>query len=289
MTRNRNACAAVLGGLMVIAAAFGALGITADEILDEMEDLFSVDADDTQGVLATMTMHNDYGNDVTSEYTLNLFELTTFDTTKPEDADEVTNVLMYFTGGDEEGSIFLMETPEDDAVDSRMWLYLPALGLTKELVSDEDQSGSFAGSSMSYGDLGSTGNLRDDYDATILREESIEVDGASYDVWVLELMAKPDADADYARVLTWVEKSDYLTLRMESYNDLGTLESEMAFVVLGEFEGDRVPEIIRSIDHGEGTISTVTISNLRRPDTPLTVDVFDPSGLGSIDPAAYGF
>jgi len=289
MTRNRNACAAVLGGLMVIAAAFGALGITADEILDEMEDLFSVDADDTQGVLATMTMHNDYGNDVTSEYTLNLFELTTFDTTKPEDADEVTNVLMYFTGGDEEGSIFLMETPEDDAVDSRMWLYLPALGLTKELVSDEDQSGSFAGSSMSYGDLGSTGNLRDDYDATILREESIEVDGASYDVWVLELMAKPDADADYARVLTWVEKTDYLTLRMESYNDLGTLESEMAFVVLGEFEGDRVPEIIRSIDHGEGTISTVTISNLRRPDTPLTVDVFDPSGLGSIDPAAYGF
>jgi len=289
MTRNRNACAAVLGGLMVIVAAFGALGITADEILDEMEDLFSVDADDTQGVLATMTMHNDYGNDVTSEYTLNLFELTTFDTTKPEDADEVTNVLMYFTGGDEEGSIFLMETPEDDAVDSRMWLYLPALGLTKELVSDEDQSGSFAGSSMSYGDLGSTGNLRDDYDATILREESIEVDGASYDVWVLELMAKPDADADYARVLTWVEKTDYLTLRMESYNDLGTLESEMAFVVLGEFEGDRVPEIIRSIDHGEGTISTVTISNLRRPDTPLTVDVFDPSGLGSIDPAAYGF
>ena len=289
MTRNRNACAAVLGGLMVIAAAFGALGITADEILDEMEDLFSVDADDTQGVLATMTMHNDYGNDVTSEYTLNLFELTTFDTTKPEDADEVTNVLMYFTGGDEEGSIFLMETPEDDAVDSRMWLYLPALGLTKELVSDEDQSGSFAGSSMSYGDLGSTGNLRDDYDATILREESIEVDGASYDVWVLDLMAKPDADADYARVLTWVEKTDYLTLRMESYNDLGTLESEMAFVVLGEFEGDRVPEIIRSIDHGEGTISTVTISNLRRPDTPLTVDVFDPSGLGSIDPAAYGF
>ena len=289
MTRNGKACTAVLGGLMVIVAAFGALGITADEILDEMEDLFSVDADDTQGVLATMTMHNDYGNDVTSEYTLNLFELTTFDTTKPEDADEVTNVLMYFTGGDEEGSIFLMETPEDDAVDSRMWLYLPALGLTKELVSDEDQSGSFAGSSMSYGDLGSTGNLRDDYDATILREESIEVDGASYDVWVLELMAKPDADADYARVLTWVEKTDYLTLRMESYNDLGTLESEMAFVVLGEFEGDRVPEIIRSIDHGEGTISTVTISNLRRPDTPLTVDVFDPSGLGSIDPAAYGF
>ena len=63
----------------------------------------------------------------------------------------------------------------------------------------------------------------------------------------------------------------------------------MAFLVLGEFEGDRTPEMIRSIDHTEGTTSTVTISNLRRPDAPLTIHVFDPTGLGGFDPAAYGF
>jgi len=254
-----------------------------------MESVFSVDADDTQGVLATLSMHNDYGNAVTSSYTLHMLELTEIESTKPEDADEVTHVLMYFSGGDEDGSMFLMETPEDDALDSRMWLHLPALGLTKELVSDEDQSGSFAGSSMSYGDLGGTGDLRDDYDATILREESLAVDGASYEVWVLELIAKPSADADYSRVLVWVEKSEYLTLRMKSYNDLDALESEMAFEVLGEFEGDMTPEVIRSIDHAEGITSTVTISNMRRPDAPLTIALFDPNGLGEINPAEYGF
>ena len=289
MSKSKTMFVAALSGLMVIGAAVAALGITADEILDEMENLFSVDADDAQGVLATMAMHNDYGNDVTSTYTLHMLELATFDASQPEDADETSHVLMYFSGGDEDGSIFLMETPEDDALDGRMWLYLPALGLTKELVSDEDQSGSFAGSSMSYGDLGGTGDLHDDYDATILREEAIDVDGETHDVWVLELIAKPDANADSARVLLWVEKVDYLTLRMESYNDLGALDSEMAFLVLGEFEGDRTPEMIRSIDHTEGTTSTVTISNLRRPDAPLTIDVFDPTGLGGFDPAAYGF
>jgi len=289
MLSKKTAFVAVLSGLMVIGAAVAALGTTADEILDEMESLFSVDADDTQGVLATMGMHNDYGDGVTSGYTLHMFELTTFDTSQSEDADETSHVLMVFSGGDEDGSIFLMETPEDGDLDSRMWLYLPALGLTKELVSDEDQAGSFAGSSMSYGDLGSTGDLRDDYDATILREESIDVDGETHDVWVLELIARSDADADYGRVLLWVEKTDYLTLRMESYNDLNALDSEMAFLVLGDFEGDRVPEVIRSIDHAEGTTSTVTISNLRRPAAPLTMALFDPTALGELDPAAYGF
>ena len=289
MSKSKTMFMAVLGGLMVIGAAFAALGITAEEILDEMENLFSVDPEDAQGVLATMTIHNDYGGGVTSENTLHLLELTTFDVTQSEDADEVSHVLMYFSGGDEDGSIFLMETPEDEELDSRMWLYLPALGLTKELVSDEDQSGSFAGSSMSYGDLGNTGNLRADYGATILREELIDVDGTSHDVWVLELIAKPGADADYARVLLWVEKADYLTLRMESYNDAGALESEMVFIVLGEFEGDATPEVIRSIDHSEATQSTVTIFNLRRPDVPLTLEQFDPRSLSELDPTVYGF
>ena len=289
MSRSKTAFATMLSALLVIGAALAASAITADEILDEMDNVFSVDADDTQGVLATMTMHNDYGNDVTSEYTLHLFELTAFDAAQAEGADETTHVLMYFAGGDEDGSIFLMETPEADDLDGRMWLYLPALGLTKELVSDEDQSGSFAGSSMSYGDLGGTGDLRGDYDAVILREESIDVDGAAHDVWVLELIAKPDADPDHARVLLWVEQVDYLTLRMEAYNGVGALESEMAFVALGAFEGRMTPEVIRSIDHEDGTVSTVTIADLRRPDSPLTIDLFDANALGGLDPSAYGF
>jgi len=289
MSTGKTLWIAGLVGLMALGAGLAAFSITADEILDEMENVFSVDAADELGVLATMTMHNDYGNNVTSEYMLHVLELTTIDAEQPEDVDETSHVLMYFAGGDEDGSIFLMQTPEDDALDSRMWLYLPELGLTKELVSDEEQSGSFAGSSMSFGDLGGTGGLRDDYDAVILREETFDVDGETHDVWVLELTAKPDVNADYARVLLWVEKADYLTLRMESYNDLDALESDMTFLVLGEFEGDPTPEVIRSIDYDEGTTSTVTISNLHRPAAPLTIDLFDPANLGAFDLTGFGF
>ena len=280
--------AMALGGLLLF-GAFGAAAMTADEILDEMEDLFSVDAGNVQGVLTTMSLFNDYSGGVNSEYTLAMFELTIFDTAMPEDADETTHVLMYFVGGDEDGSIFLMETPEDDTLDSRMWLYLPALGLTKELVSEDDQAGSFAGSSLSYGDLGGTGDLGDDYDAVILREETLDVDGETFDVWVLELTAKPDADADHARVLLSVSKADYVSLRMEAYNESGALENTMEFQALGEFEEDRIPEIIYSADVAEETSSTISISGTRRPDASLTLDLFDPNSLGELDPAAYGF
>jgi len=285
--KKRMAIMAAISGLMFLSV----LGVaqTADEIIDQMENVFQVNVDDERGVLATMVLENEYAGGVSSEYTLAVFELTEFETTRPEDADETSHVLMYFLGGDEDGSIFLLKTPEDETLDSQMWLYLPALGVTKELVSDTDQAGSFAGSSMSYGDLGGTSDLRDDYTATILREETMDVDGESFDVWVLDLSAKPDANPDYDRVLLWVSKEDYLSLRMESYNSSDALESTMEFLVLGEFEGDRVPEVIQTANLEDGTSTTVTVSGMRRPDAPLTLELFDPTSLGELDPSAYGF
>jgi len=285
---KRTAIAAVLCGVMVL-GGLGVVAQTADEILDEMENLFAVDTEDDQGVLTTMSLHNEYAGGISSDYTLAMFELTEIDETRSEDSNEITHVLMYFLGGDEDGSIFLLRTPEDETQDSQMWLYLPALGVTKELVSDEEQSGSFAGSALSYGDLGGTSDLRDDYDAAILREETMEVEGESFDVWVLELIAKPDADVDYDRVLLWVSKGDYLSLRMESYGGSDALESTMEFQALGDFEGDRIPEVIHSTSLEDETSTTITISGTRRPDEPLTLDLFDPDSLDALNPAAYGF
>ncbi len=274
-----------LMGLLSLSAA----ALTADEILNQVQNLLAVDSSNARGIATTMTLHNEYSGGVSSEYTLEMLQLTQVDSTKPENEDETTYVLMYFLGGDEDGSIFLLKTPEDESVDSQMWLYLPALGVTKELVSDAEQANSFAGSSLSYGDLGGMGDLRDDYNPTILREETVNVGEESFDTWVLELTAKPDADAEFSRVLLWVSKEDYLTLRMESYNASGALESTMAFRALSEFEGDRVPEVILSTNETDGTSSTITISGTRRSDTPLTVDVFDPTKLSQFDPKLYGF
>jgi hypothetical protein len=285
---KRTAIAAALCAAMVLGAQ-SAPAMTADEILDKVGNLFSAGENDADGVLATMTIHNAYPGGVDSEYTLAVFELTAVEAAKPDDADETTWALMVFLGGDEAGSVIVLKTPEDDALESQMWIYLPALGVTKELVSDEDQARSFAGSSLSYGDLGGVGDLQDDYDATILREETLDVAGETFDVWVLELVAVQGTNADHDRVLLWVSKDDYLSLRMESYSSSRVLEGTMEFRELGEFEGDRIPAVIYSTDLEEGTATTITIVGTRRPDAPLTVDLFAPGALGQLDPTAYGF
>jgi hypothetical protein len=266
---KRTAIAAALCAAMVLGAQ-SAPAMTADEILDKVGNLFSAGENDADGVLATMTIHNAYPGGVDSEYTLAVFELTAVEAAKPDDADETTWALMVFLGGDEAGSVIVLKTPEDDALESQMWIYLPALGVTKELVSDEDQARSFAGSSLSYG-------------------ETLDVAGETFDVWVLELVAVQGTNADHDRVLLWVSKDDYLSLRMESYSSSRVLEGTMEFRELGEFEGDRIPAVIYSTDLEEGTATTITIVGTRRPDAPLTVDLFAPGALAQLDPTAYGF
>jgi len=274
---------------ILVIGSFAAAAQTADNILDQTENVFSLDEGGARGVLTSMTIRNEYTGGVTSEFTLAVFELTDVDPSKPEESNETTYALMVFLGGDEGGSMLLLRSSEDDAEKSRMWLFLPALGVTKALISDEEQGGSFAGSSFSYADLGGTRDLRSDYTASILREETLDIGSESFDVWVLELLAKPDTDAAYERVLLWVSQGDYLALRMESYNASGTLEGTMEFRSLSEFEGNRIPATIHSTSPQDGIATTISISGTRRPDAALSVDFFDPSSLNELDPAAFGF
>ena len=48
MPGRKTIVIAALGGRTAIGAALAAVGITADELLDEMEDVFTVDANDTR-------------------------------------------------------------------------------------------------------------------------------------------------------------------------------------------------------------------------------------------------
>jgi len=148
--------------------------------------------------------------------------------------------LMYYKEPEDvAGTIFLAVTPEEG--DSRMWLYLPALGAVKELVAEEQEQ-SFAGSTFSYKDIGSQSSTQDDYDAELVGEEAVTVDGESYDCYVLTLTAKPDADVDYPTQKLWVSKDFWTSLKGESYDEDGRLAITMEVVRLGEFEGNVIPD-----------------------------------------------
>ena len=167
-----------------------------------------------------------------------------------------------------------------------MWLYLPALGMAKELVA-EQQEQSFAGSTFSYQDVGSR-DMEDKYDAELIGEETLVVGDESRLVYILALTAKPDAEIDYPTAKMWVDKEGFFMLRTENYNAEGNLEWMMKVTKLGEFEGKVTADQMIASNVLDESSTTITFLERVRPEEELSDSAFDPENLASFDPAIYG-
>jgi len=260
---------------VALVALLGVAGfaMTADEILDRMEEEGDKLAEGS--MIGLMRFENTYRDGTTAG---NVFGMLS----KPD------FTLIYFVEpADVTGTIFLTHEI-DDGNDSRMWLYLPLLGIPKELVSDEERGGSFAGSSMSYDDLGG-GNKRDEFVATLTGEEDIVVQGETRTAYVIESVSKPDFDHDHPRSLLWVDAETFIMLKSEGYNDLGNLDSTVEVTALIEFEGmlTFAEMLTRNVTDESSTV--ITVEERRRPEGELSDDLFQAENLPSFDPEAWGF
>lgn len=259
--------------LLLIGGAALAQNLTADDILDRMETEGDVLAEGS--MIVQMRFDNVYSDGTTASNTF-------AGLSKPN-----MSLMVFLEPEDVQGTIFLTLDPEAEDADTRLWLYLPLLGIPKELVSEEARGGSFAGSSISYEDIGSD-NQREDYDAVLIGEEVVTVGNEDRTAYVLESTAKPDADEDVVRTVLWVDKESFVMLKMEAYNDLGSLEQTLNVIELGEFEGHLVVDGMHARDVLEESETTITFLERRRPAGEIPDEVFDPETLASFDPAAWG-
>ncbi len=272
MIRKCVALGMTLAALALI--GFGTFAQTADEILDWVD--AEADALAEGSMVSIIRFDNVYGDGTTGS---NLFGSLAI----PDHS------LIYFIEpADVAGTIFLTIDSEDDDEDARLWLYLPFIGIAKELVSEEERGGSFAGSALSYSDLGDREG-RADYDAVLLGEEDVIIGDVTRTAYVIESTAKPDADVDNPRSILWIDKEFLIMLKLESYNDLGNLDSTMDVLVLGEFEGKLTAHEMLAENHSDGSTTTITILEQRRPDSEIAADTFLPDNLSELDPALWGF
>ena len=262
-----------LTALLLIGGAALAQDLTADDILDRMQIEGDVLAEGS--MIMQMQFDNVYSDGTTASNTF-------AGLSKPN-----KSLMVFLEPEDVQGTIFLTLDPEEENADTRLWLYLPLLDIPKELVSEEARSGSFAGSSISYKDIGG-GDQREDSDAVLIGEETITVGDESRIAFVIESTAKPDADKDIVRTVLWVDKESFVMLKMEAYNDLGSLEQTLNVIELGEFEGHLVVDGMHARDVLEESETTITFLERRRPDGEIPDEVFDPENLVSFDPAAWG-
>lgn len=266
----------VLAGVLVLTAVSYAAGLTGDQILQKADEHETIV---TQGSLISKIRFDNVYSDGTTAY--NIFGGVSV---KLEGQPEKS--LIYFEEpADVAGTIFLSIKPEGK--DARMWLYLPALGMAKEIVAEQRKQ-SFAGSTFSYKDVGSH-SFADKYSAQLVGEEAVKIGDKSYDCYVLELTAKPNSDADYPTAKAWVDKNSFLMLKSEDYNSEGKLERTMEVLELGEFDGNVVANKMIAKNVLDGSYTTITFIERKRPETAIPDSVFDPDNLAAFDPSLFGF
>lgn len=105
---------------------------------------------------------------------------------------------------------------EHDNADDERFLYLPALGRVRRIASEEKQE-SFAGSDLSYEDIG--GRDVGDYTYAFANENATWTapDGTRSPAWALESKAS-DVNADFPRSISLVLKDRLIVVHAESFN-----------------------------------------------------------------------
>jgi outer membrane lipoprotein-sorting protein len=98
---------------------------------------------------------------------------------------------------------------------SDQWIFMPSLGKVRRIAASEG-SGTFMGTDFSYDDMAAMDRDVNKDTHTLLREETLK--GAA--CFVIQSIAK-DADYQYGKTITWVDKANSRVYRSEMYDKKG--------------------------------------------------------------------
>lgn len=146
--------------------------------------------------------------------------------------------------------------------DDDRWLYLPALDLVRRIASSDKRS-SFVGSDFVYEDVSGRGIEADTH-------ELVENTDSRY---VLKNVPKDKKDAEFAYYLVWIDKSNFMPVKAEYYNEGGKLIREIEALSVSDIQG--FPTVTKSIakDLERGSETTLEFGDIKY-DIGLTEDIF---------------
>lgn len=116
--------------------------------------------------------------------------------------------LLYITyPAKEKGQVFLKR-------DNEMWNYIPSIERMIKLPPSMMMQ-SWMGSDMTNDDLVKGASIVKDYTHKIVKEEKI----GDYGCYVIELTPKEEAAVVWGKILSWVSKKGFMTLKNEYYDE----------------------------------------------------------------------
>jgi len=147
-----------------------------------------------------MTLKNRHGEESIRKIRIKTLEV---------EGDGDKSLTIFDNPKDVKGTAFLNFTHKKG--DDDQWLYLPALKRVKR-ISSSNKSGSFMGSEFAYEDFSS--QEVEKYTYKWIRDEVFD----SQECFVVESYPVDIKNSGYTRQVTWIDKSEYRTLKVEYYD-----------------------------------------------------------------------
>lgn len=149
----------------------------------------------------------------------------------------------------EKGSVFLKR-------ENQVWNYIPSLERTIKLPPSM-MTQSFMGTDLTNDDLVKQSSMVVDYTHKILSQENVR----GFDCWKLELLPNEDATVVWGKLIVWIEREDFMQLKVEFYDEDEELVNLMEGYNVKSFSGKNLPSKIEFIpleNQGNKTIIEYT-------------------------------
>jgi len=129
-------------------------------------------------------------------------------------------IIWFLAPADDKGVSFLKIEHDDKDDEMRMWL--PAFKKIRR-ISSKKKGDSFMGSDMSYEDMSN----RELEDHTYQRLDDSTVGDS--ECYVIETTPKKEIKSGYSKHIAWIDKTDLVPLKEESYDKKGALRKSKTF------------------------------------------------------------
>ncbi len=171
----------------------------------------------------------------------------------------------------EKGTVFLKRKKE-------VWNWLPSIERTIKLPPSM-MSQSWMGTDFTNDDLVREASMVEDYEHTLLGEESLEY-GPCYKI---QLLPKKEAAVVWGKVILWIEKKDYLILRAEYYDEDGRLMNTMTGSQVKKLGGRLIPTQTEMIPADKKGNKTILIYTTLAFDRPIAESFFSTQNMQKVE------
>ncbi len=180
------------------------------------------------------------------------------------------SVSLVLSPAKEKGSVFLKRKNE-------VWNYIPSLERTIKLPPSMMMQ-NWMGTDLTNDDLVKQSSTVVDYTHKIAGTETIQ----NLPCWKLILIPKEEATVVWGKVIVWVDKTDYMQLKSEFYDE----DDELINIMLGSniktFSGKKLPAKIEFIPVEEEGHKTIIEYNVWDFDINVSEDKFNQNKMSQL-------